>query len=283
MVDRGRVVSVTAYHLGLGNRLRAVLGARALARLEGRSFSYSWPTGRTFGARLDQLWQFPEKRISTARVRLLRIRYPYRDSSLRWLDDETRNARTWLIKTGHALELPGSVSWEHELRELEPHRDVADRARSFHDARLAGEPYVGVMIRAHAVSHAKTREHSPLSWYVGRMRAIRRVRPNVPFFVSCDVADVASAITAEFPRSFTLTDKGKYNSAAGLRAAVVDLYLLASSAYLLGPHYSSFPEMAQILGGSSLILETSQSHPEAPPLPDQLAHADDPTRPWQRA
>jgi hypothetical protein len=59
------------------------------------------------------------------------------------------------------------------------------------------------------------------------------------------------------PNVTTVGDKGGYNSLPGLRAAVADLYLLASSAYIVGPYLSSFVELAWILGGKSQVLENS--------------------------
>ena len=70
------VVAVTGPYHGLGNRMRVVLGAQALARLEGRSFRYVWPIGRGFGARLDELWEFHARRWPTALSRALRAVLP---------------------------------------------------------------------------------------------------------------------------------------------------------------------------------------------------------------
>jgi hypothetical protein len=47
-----------------------------------------------------------------------------------------------------------------------------------------------------------------------------------------------------------------------LQAAVADLYLLAGSCHILGPHYSSFPELARHLSDDAIALETSTSAPE---------------------
>src|SRR4029453_4160491 len=63
--NEGLVVGVTGRYHGLGNRMRVVLGAQALARFEGRSFRYVWPTGRGFGARLDALWEVHAPRWPT--------------------------------------------------------------------------------------------------------------------------------------------------------------------------------------------------------------------------
>ena len=77
-------------------------------------------------------------------------------------------------------------------------------------------------------------------------------------------------------------DKGPYNSTQAVRASVVDLYLLASSGYLLGPHFSSFIHLAEHLAGDRLVLETPVTG-----IGDATSYRDqgvvsDPTRPFVR-
>ena len=148
------------------------------------------------------------------------------------------------------------------LRRLAPVDGIAERILAFHTRHLAGEPYVGVMVRAHAVSNAQTLEHSPLEWYIERMRRLQDERPGVRFFVSADTPAAQAAVLSAISTAVALDDKGGYNTAAALRSSVVDLYLLASAGHLIGPYYSSFPEVAQQLAGPWLRLETSGSSPD---------------------
>jgi hypothetical protein len=256
------VLASVRLHAGLGNRVRALLGAKSLAELEHRRLVYCWPTGKPFGARLTDLWAFDAPRVPTAVGRVLAVRYPYRDPGLEWLDAEARRERIWQIRTGSTLSLPPEATpWLDHLRALRPAPAVAERVRSFFDEHLRGRAYVGVMIRAHAVSHTITQQHSPVEWFVTRMKEIRASHPDVAFFVSCDVPEVQQRVVAQFEDAVGLTDKGPYNSRAALVSSVADLYLLASSAHVLAPHYSSFPELAQYLAGDRLRLETSVTGP----------------------
>ncbi|GAB2849863.1 hypothetical protein ACFQ0P_07030 [Microbacterium insulae] len=255
----GTVIAVTRKRHGLGNRLRVTLGARSLARSTDRGFAYVWPTGEHFGARFDELWQFGEKRISTLRSRVLAVRHPYRRHDLDWLDD-ARDDRIWQIRTAHALHLPpGAVSWGEELQALAPVPEIAGRVESFFTRHFEGAPYVGVMVRAHAVSNVETLKHSPVSWYIERMRQVAAEHPGIRFFLSADTEQAQQAVIDAVPGTVALNDKGGYNTKAALVSSVVDLYLLASSTHLLAPHYSSFPEIAQQLAGPSLRLETSMT------------------------
>lgn len=276
-----RIISVSRPRWGLGNRVRSLLGARALAGAQHRALLYTWPTGRHFGASMNDLWRFDAKRVPSVVSLALSPRYPYRGAELDWMDAH-RNEAIWQIRTGHELELPTGIDWTDELRHLRPTPAVERRVVDFFHAHLAEGPYVGVMVRAHNVSHAQTREHSPVSWYLERLREIRDERPEIPFFVSCDVPAVQQRLIGELGNAYGLDDKGGYNTREGLRSAVADLYLLASSAHLVGPHYSSFPELAMHLAAPHVALETSQTGPWAKSASAKLTSAADPTRPWLR-
>ncbi|MGC5172281.1 hypothetical protein ACPW96_16400 [Micromonospora sp. DT81.3] len=282
-MSNGRVIAFTGKYHGLGNRLRVTLGARSLARWAGRDFAYTWPTGRRFGARFDELWKFGERRISPTWSRMLSLRHPYRKADLDWLDDAGSD-RTWQIRTAHALHLPdGATPWGEELQSLEPVDVIADRVRAFRDRHLAGEPYIGVMVRAHPVSNVQTLEHSPLHWYIDRMRELRAERPGVRFFLSADAEPAQAEVIAAIPGTVALDDKGGYNTKAALVSSVVDLYLLAGAGHLIAPHYSSFPHVAQKLAGPGLLLETSMTGPETRlEGRETLPIAADPLRPWSR-
>jgi hypothetical protein len=247
---------------GLGNRIRVMMAAKSLAEYERRRFYCVWPTGRQFGPKFSQLWQAQDPRgIPRVMSRLLARKYPFRyDDGLGWLDDDARKVRVWQIRTGGLIKLPpGARDWKNEFRGLRPVPQIAERIQHTFSAHLNGRPYVGVMIRAHDVSHPTTVTASPVDWYITRMRDIRRLDPGVPFYVSCDVPEIQQRVSSEIGDCFGLSDKGGYNTTEGVRSSVVDLYLLAASGYLLGPHYSTFVRLAHILSNGVIDLETSAS------------------------
>lgn len=283
MTGPARLIAFTRKLHGLGNRVRVVLGARSLARLEGREFSYVWHVGPEFGARFDELWQIDDPVIPTWWSQALSVRYPYRDHTLDWLDDEARRARVWQIRTPHALHLPaGATPWEGDLRDLRPTAEIAERVSAFHREALDGHPYMGVMIRAHAVSHDQTRRDSPVQWYIDRLREVHAAHPGLRFFISADTPEAQQQVVAQVPGSIGQRNKGGYNTREGLMSAVSDLYLLAGSVHLIGPHFSSFPELAQKLAGNELRLETSQTPPSTRLESGQVSLADDPVFPHVR-
>lgn len=277
---RPTIVSVSRYRWGLGNRVRTLLGAAKLAQATDRSLAYVWPTGREFGPRMTDLWDFPHRRIPQVASRALALRYPYLDEKLGWLDDQAGRT-VWQIRTPHALELPTSMgSWTEMLRELRPAAAISDRVRQFAAGNLGDEAYVGVMIRAHDRSHSKTLATSPVEWFLTRMDELGATHPGIRFFVSCDVAEVAQEVCQRVPGAVTQADKGEYNTVIGVQAAVADLYLLAGSGYILGPHWSSFVDLASYLAGEILPLVTPGT--QGPPGELYPTPAADPLRPWAR-
>lgn len=283
-VLRRSLIAYNGYDSGLGNRVRVVLGCKSLAALEDRDFFYVWPTGSLFGPRFSDLWQVTGKTVSRTTSRLLARLYPYQNETLAWLGDDARRQRLWQIRTGSPIQLPPEAApWQDEFRALQPVQQITDRVNEIYDRELRGAPYVGVMIRAHSVSHLKTLRTSPVDWFVERMASIRAADPEVRFFISCDVPEVQERVMAQIPGCVGQTDKGPYNSTAAVRASVVDLYLLASSGYLLGPHFSSFIHLAEHLAGDSLTLETPvTAMGDAAAGYREHGTVSDPTRPFLR-
>lgn len=258
------LISVTGKYHGLGNRLRSVLGGYTLAKFEGRRFGYVWPTDKNFGAGLNDLWDFKMPTVPVNVSRLFTHAYPYRNHTLDWHSSQVREERLWQIKTAHALHLPSECPpWESELRKLTPTAPVAAYVNKTSAEQSSSPfPYIGVMIRTNPISHELTLRHSPLDWYITRMREIRAMWPGVPFYIAADTPDAFRVASAAIEGCFGQADKGKYNSREAVSASVGDLYMLASSVHVLGPYYSSFPELAQLMAGSDLCLETSMSPAE---------------------
>jgi len=260
LIGRRSLIAYNGADSGLGNRVRVTLGARVLAEHENRALYYVWPTGKLFGPTFEDLWDFQGgTRIPRAVSRALERIYPYENADVSAPSPQVRARRVRQIRTGGELQLPpGLRSWREEFRDLTVNPAIGDRIRRVFDDELRGRPYVGVQIRAHAVSHQRTKEASPVSWFEERMRAIVAEHPNIAFFVSADVPEVLDRMKALFPHVVGLTDKGGYNTTEGVRSAVADLYLLASSHYILGSHYSSFLHLAGYLADGKVPIETSQ-------------------------
>ncbi|MCW3158740.1 hypothetical protein [Micropruina sonneratiae] len=275
-----RLVVVSRPLHGLGNRVRLVLSGLALAESTGRRFDYYWPVGPNFGARMTDLWEFRPS-LSPLQELVLRVRSPLADPQE--LASHT-SRRIWHVRSGSTLPLPeDALDWHRLLAELSLNPTLAQLVRETHAAQFGQRPYVGVMVRAHANAHSLTKQHSPISWYVDRMRELQAQLGDVGFFISADTRQAADRLRAAFPGAYAADKSGSYNSRLALQESVVDLYLLACSTHILGPHHSSFPELAYFLALGQVPLETSVGESFArvrPPV--SLSIAPNPVRPRQR-
>lgn len=253
------LVATNSNKAGLGNRMRFTLSALSLAEAHGRGFSYAWPQSKLFKPALTELWEFDHPRISWSDAAELSKEVPYTVKS-KDLPEDAGTQPVWHFRSPHALALPeGATPWTERLRGLKPVKEIQDRATTLHGEHLRGAPYVGVMVRAHAKSHVKTLEASPVEWYLERMSELDAAYPGINFFLSCDVPEVQERIIKAFPNSVGQNDKGGYNSVEGVVAGVTDLYLLAASSYMIVPYWSSFPTMAWELADRKIVREHSRA------------------------
>lgn len=260
-----RMKSIIAYNgadAGLGNRVRVTIGAANLADSENRSFYYVWPRSEKFQPAFDELWDWERGRVvSRAFSRGLAKATGYYNAELTDIRKDA-DRRVWQIRTGAQLQVPDDVTpWYETFRTLTPSPAIQSLVTGTFDASLRGRAFVGVQVRAHAVSHHITKESSPLEWYTNRMDEFVREHGEVAFYISCDVPEVKRDLLAKYPGSVALETNAPYNSTEAVQYAVADLYLLASSNRILGPHYSSFVEMAEFLSHPDVETE-KPSKPE---------------------
>lgn len=275
------LVAANISYAGLGNRMRFTLSALSLAHATGREFAYAWPQTDDFRPPLTRLWNFEENEIEEGAAADM-VRSGHHFCRVEDLPDDADSLDVWCFRSGDTLTTPeGSLTWAERFRGLTPAEDIRTKVLSFHAEHFAGDPYVGISIRAHAKSHNKTLTHSPVEWYLNRMSEMREASPGLKFFISCDVPEVQDLIIRKFPGSVGQEDKGGYNSTEGVVSSVVDLYLLAASNYMLVPYWSSFPNMAWELADRSIAKESSQAgRRNVNPLTAPLAI--DPLRPSVR-
>jgi hypothetical protein len=283
-MPNGELFAVNFANAGLGNRLRFTLSAQALAEAEGRRFRYLWPTDKDFSARLTELWEYePGESASMSESRQLLSEFPYVNEKVDFWTPEMRALPIWHVRSVNTLPVPeGSQTWEQHFRALTPVQQIRDRISDLRDA-VAGRRYVGVMIRAHERSHVKTLEASPVAWYTKRMAELQAAEPNLWFYISSDVQEVQDAVIASIPNCFGQTDKGPYNTTAGVQSSVADLYMLASSVHILAPYWSSFGDISWILSDGCVAKETSRTMHGDPTAWQLVDPAPDPLKPSLRA
>ena len=231
---------------GLGNRLRAMVTGQVWARLAGRSLRVVWPVDHRFGAPLGDLFDIDVATLAEFPSRVAaRIGGGYQSVGDVRLND-SRRALFVLSGDPFTVDERGSIPPGPLFARLAPTPAIADRVRS---VATWTRPTIGVMIRANNLAHEDTLRHSPVDWYLQRMDELRRQDPGVTFFLSTDSPDVSAMVHARFDGVIEQQHKRRYNSREGVADAVVDLYCLAGTTYILGAHYSSFSQTARYLAG----------------------------------
>jgi len=254
---------------GLGNRMRAIDSALALADALARPLRVIWT--RTddchcrFGAIFDplpgatvvergwwanralrrfELWSGRHSREVRQRD-LHRLRGA--DYDFRLLESE----RSVFIQT-HDRFQPARERGFSIFAPTQPLRAEIDRLSSSFT-----ESTIGVHIRRG--DHDPSRRHSPTSAFVERISAEIACRPTARFFLATDAPDVEEELTRLFGnRIVTFRKPFDRTTEPGVQAAVVELFALARTNRLLGSFYSSFSETAAELGGIPLEIVTHQ-------------------------
>lgn len=167
------------------------------------------------------------------------------------------------------------TNWHKEtdaLRNLQPKADVLAEVDMFcrHDdvremigvhVRMGQAPETapyedisGYSAEAMA-SVGKWRGCSHWQVFANEMARIMAERPSQQFFVCCDREDAVAALRRAFGNNVVTQERSVYDrSVAEVRAALIDLLLLARTRELLGSNWSSFTEIAHRLSGRAMRL-----------------------------
>jgi hypothetical protein len=264
---------------GLANRIRAISSARCLADETGHDLTVIWknhrhlasafhelfePSGKVrmvdtaaFGGSRLRRWNLLGYRLRKNKSPVLwqlaglakRLRF---DTVLRgrkvkeimiegWDLDRVANARNMLIvSNSQFFQGPFQRDMFVPVAEL---RDRIDAVAGAFDAYT-----VGVQIRR--TDFKASIANSPEEIFVLRMNGILDERPDAMFFLATDCADTEARMRQAFAgRIMTAAPERSRSTGTGIKDAVVDLFCLARTNYILGSHASSFGKMAGELGG----------------------------------
>lgn len=101
-------------------------------------------------------------------------------------------------------------------------------------------------------------EDSPLYLFVGEMERILRQEPLTRFFLATDDAGVMRELTGRFGDKIICGDDNvSRDTLRGMMHATADLWALASTSRILGSFYSSFTDLAAVLGDIPLRIMVS--------------------------
>lgn len=266
-IQQPALIATSPMRAGLGNRLRLVLSSQVIADAEQRNFYYHWPVGaengKQFGAHFTELWEYtggtplnepgPEPVIEFSQFGMGDLA-------------TVRDAPVISVR-GNTL-VPGFGDqrwWGHVLAEMRPTEEVLARTAS--PLEQLGDSFIGVQVRAHpTLTHKKTLEQSPVSWFIDRMNQLREDNPGISFFLSCDHAEAQAEIASAIPGVVALRKSGEYNSRQALIESVADLVVLSRSKRILEPFASTFAKIAWLMARRSMPIENSvKTQPAARP------------------
>lgn len=157
------------------------------------------------------------------------------------------------------LEQGRESEWLSAVADWKPSLKVRSLANGDWQRDLVSHDFVAVFVRAHPQTHEKTKESSPPSWFIDRMRSLRESRPNLKFFLSCDTRSAELLICNAVDGVIVQPKTGRYNSKLGVQEAVADLYVASRAAAIVGPYWSSFADLAMALSERVGAIETPRS------------------------
>jgi hypothetical protein len=243
---------------GLGNRILGLMAALQFAALTGRQFLFHW-VSQAAGNPMQYGVTVPFSRLWLPSSAL------YREISAWELDEKAREpgltlvhgkGPDWVVnfadvqrvRTPHVLlaSIMACHSAPYPLakfsRLLCPSYEVSERVQRFRDQHFVGQKVLGVCVRTKAVTHM-TAGASPPSWFLTRIQSFLRDNPGWRLFLSMDDVRALPGFLKELPPGIDVCYQNKtapFASDASMVDALVDLYLLGKSDYMLAPHGSTF-------------------------------------------
>ena len=261
---------------GLGNRMRALDSALALAADTGRRLVVVWHLDAGLNCRFEELFEVPAgiARIVTTRRggrlgklrntlarRLNRLRYDqclYEPALFRYIDaqDDLRTLdRYETVCIASCSRFYGSAPF---FRDFRPTAD--NQARIDALTGQFGRRMIGIHIRRGDHRHAIA--HSPTALFITAMQRALAEDGDTRFFLATDCPDTERELTEHFPGRIVTYPKRSLDraDATAIQDALVDLYGLAACERVVGSSLSSFTEVAaQIRGIPLQVIENPEA------------------------
>lgn len=262
--DKGRIF-IDAQH-GLGNRLRAIGSAGAIAQATGREMVVVWQPDHHCDCRMTDLFDYKGAVIETT---FLDAAIDDKATVLNYMEIEPGGAkgvplalesgRDAYLRSAFVIAHPAST-WESEnrvLRDLRPTGAVTELLDGLPECeigvhiRMEGAP--GLDQKSYdraenwsAESHAAInhwRGASHWSRFLARLKPLLEVRPEARIFLAADLPETYAAMSAALGDRLVVIERHAFDrSAAQLRYALADILGMARTQLFFGSHWSSFSE-----------------------------------------
>ena len=234
---------------GLANRLRALVGYQALARLYELPFYLAWTADAFCPCEFRDLFDSTINLVDRQALRSVSPRAIYRHAT--WFENIWKQWGTgidWAIYLGEV---------HNCMRALTPRLEIAKKVADFHRRHSLSEA-IGVHVRNtdNLASHTKWAKHDPnfdprrISTLTGFIATIAANIKSRPVFLATDDAALETTLKQRFPTLITFPkthDLMKLRTAP-MEAALSEMLLLGRCHEMVGTYYSSFSEFSAIWG-----------------------------------
>jgi hypothetical protein len=284
VITHDRTLVIVSFD-GLSNRIRALTSGLAVAEVAGREFAMLWPSNEACGARFDELfqnrWRIMDSSIRPVDMRPLRMSTWSTKKLQQFLVDQRQHIVLshwdWLVDvrtSGSRSQLQQRcVQW---MNELEPVAPLAAQIESFRAEHFA-PTMIGVHLRRGDAIRFRPQSSSNTNAAFRAVDRFLKHDPQAGILLCTDdgapdpfinqptpTEDIQGKFIARYGSRVVWTTPRTLDrrSPAAIQDAVVDLWLLRATDYLVGTYRSSFSEIATTGRTAPYIMCASQSAAE---------------------
>lgn len=245
---------------GLGNRMRVIHSAMLLARLRGqKKITVLWKKDDGLNAGFYQSFEPVPNVCIRQNLAVMGLQfYTFKNlPGFRFIDDNIlmkhRFDKAFWLQGRKNFLINGCFDFlSHEEENLYAFfKPVSEIRRRVEKLKQSFSPFtVGVQIRR--TDNIPAIVNSPVEWFVNEMNKAVQANSEATFFLCTDDPECENQMRSLFGnRILTQQDKSlSRNSVEGIESALVDMYGLASTRFILGSYQSSFGEVASYIGNS---------------------------------
>jgi hypothetical protein len=244
-----RKIVFRAQGCGLANRLRALVGYQALARLHKLPFYLTWTADPFCPSEFRDLFDSP-----------INLMYPQalRSVSPRAIYQEAISFENIWKRWGMGIDWVTYLREVHDcLRALTPQLELAEKVAEFHHRHSLSDA-IGVHIRntdnlatyAEWMKHSSDFDPKQISTVAGFIDVIGANIRSRPVFLATDDPELENTLKQRFPALITFPktyDLTKLR-ATPMEVALSEMWLLGRCHQVVGTYYSSFSKFSAIWG-----------------------------------
>jgi hypothetical protein len=244
-----RKIVFRAERCGLANRLRALVGYQALARLHKLPFYLAWTADPACPSEFRDLFDSPIKLVYPQTFPSVSPRAIYREAI--WFENIWKRWGTGIDWVTYLREVHSC------LRALTPQLGLAEKVAEFHHRHSLSDA-IGVHIRntdnlaayAELMKHYSDFDPKRISTVAGFIDVIGANIRSRPVFLATDDPELENTLKQRFPALITFPktyDLTKLRTTP-MGAALSEMWLLGRCHQMVGTYYSSFSEFSAIWG-----------------------------------